>query len=82
MKVLIFFLLLISLAACVKRDETTNASLKYKKGDVIYVKPDSLRGTIINSWEGNTKYEVKYFDSEGEEQTMYIEEFEIYGKIY
>ncbi len=53
-----------------------------KEGDVIYVKPDSLRGTIINSWEGNTKYEVKYFDSEGEEQTMYIEEFEIYGKIY
>ncbi len=82
MRALLVLLLLIFIAGCVERNESTNTSLKYKKGDVIYVKPDSLRGTIINSWEGNTKYEVKYFDSEGEEQSMHIEEFEIYGKIH
>ncbi len=82
MKVTSILIVLALTCGCVKREETSQSPLKYKEGDVIYLKPDSLRGTVISTDHYSKKYGVKYFDVEGDEESIYIDEFEIYGKIH
>lgn len=62
---------------------TTN--FKYQSGDVVYLKPDSLKVTITQRYDfgdNNIKYDVVYYNKIGEQVENYVYEYEIYGKSY
>lgn len=55
---------------------------KYNKGDIVYLKPDSLEGVVVSSyqWESAMEYRVGFRVKNGELHYRNFEEFEIYGK--
>ena len=63
---------------------------KYTLGDVIWVKPDSLKATISNKYyygaiengDNGVRYEIEYFGPNGHKETETIKEFQIFSKKY
>jgi hypothetical protein len=55
---------------------------KYNKGEVVYLKPDSLKGIVIESyqWRSTMEYRVGFRVKNGELHYRNFEEYEIYGK--
>jgi hypothetical protein len=51
---------------------------KYKREDVVYVKPDSLRSRVFYVWPDKLAYTVVHIDSFYNAKTMYKEESELY----
>lgn len=86
LKVLIALMLFaaISLNSCKKahgvedrskaKHKTEVISMKYKKGDVIYLKPDSLK-VVVNGYCpcSKNKYDVYYFDAEDHKIDLTVE---------
>jgi ribosomal protein L16 Arg81 hydroxylase len=54
----------------------------YNKGDVVYLKPDSLEGVVTEpyQWESTMEYRVGFRIKNGELHYRNFEEYEIYGK--
>jgi hypothetical protein len=81
--ILIFAVLLT--ACCAPSDNNNTTNFKYQSGDVVYLKPDSLKVTITQRWDfgdKNIKYDVVYYNKIGEQVDNYVYEYEIYGKSY
>jgi len=53
-------------------------TLKYKVGDVIYLKPDSLKVVITGSVPNLQHYYVEYTDSFGKRQLEIVEPSSVY----
>jgi hypothetical protein len=51
---------------------------KYKRDDVVYVKPDSLRTRVFYVWPDKLAYTVMHIDSLYNAKVMYKEESELY----
>lgn len=68
--------------SCTCDDDKKN-TYKYKEGEVVYMKPDSLKVTITDRfhYDGNM-YTVKFFKSGTYEEIMNIKEYEIFGSTY
>ncbi len=54
--------------------------LTYAVGDIVYLKPDSVKGYIFSVNKDYQYYKVSYFDKLGKEDVTYIQELQIYGK--
>ena len=58
------------------------APAKYKKGDIVYLKPDSLKVVIFNQCPcSKTEYDVYWFDKNQEKRTMKVDDALIFSKI-
>jgi hypothetical protein len=83
MKPLYLMLLLggISLTACDCKNTDSKSNFKYKLGEVVYIKPDSLKSTIVGRYDinGDLKYDVKFYTKNGEEVNSYVHQYEIYS---
>lgn len=55
---------------------------KYNKGEIVYLKPDSLKGIVIEpyQWRSTMEYRVGFRVKNGELHYRNFEEYEIYGK--
>jgi hypothetical protein len=55
---------------------------KYREGDVVYLKPDSLEGVVTDSyqWDSTMEYRVGFRVKNGELHYRDFKEFQIYGK--
>lgn len=70
--------------------EDKDVQYKYSLGDVVFVKPDSLKATISsrysygndNSGDNGIRYEIQYYDSEGNQRSDYVKEFQIFSKQF
>jgi hypothetical protein len=90
MKVFLFsIVLLITACSCGERSEKS-VQYKYALGDVVLVKPDSMKATINSRYyygnDGNgdngIRYEIQYYDKDGDQRSDYVKEFQIYNKSY
>ena len=88
MKVFLFsIVLLFASCSCVDTSEK-NVQYKYALGDVILVKPDSMKATINGryaygpdgSGDNGIRYEIQYYDKDGDQRSDYVKEFQIFGK--
>jgi hypothetical protein len=67
-----------------------NVQYKYALGDVVLVKPDSMKATINGryayspdgSGDNGIRYEIQYYDKDGDQRSDYVKEFQIYNKSY
>ena len=90
MKALIAILLAFSLVSCAQweKEEKQNrerydAQFKYKEGDIIYLKPDSVVGVITDRtvWtENRVEYRVRYSTKSGKIEYIDILEPSIFSK--
>jgi hypothetical protein len=53
-------------------------TLKYKVGDVVYLKPDSLKVVVIASLANLQQYHVEYTDNFGKRQVEIVEPLSVY----
>jgi hypothetical protein len=78
MKKLLLALLLLS--SCTSIDNTNVEEqltpLKHQEGDVVYVKPDSVKVYIYKKRE--TYYKGSYFDKHGKEQILFFDDLQLY----
>ena len=88
MKVFLFsIVLLFTACSCVDTKEKS-VQFKYELGDVVLVKPDSMKATISGRYyygaDGNgdngIRYEIQYYDKDGDQKGDYVKEFQIFGK--
>ena len=83
MKLFLTAITFLFLVGCNCSENKNNKPYKYNEGDVVYIKPDSLKVTIIGRMNiDNNIYEVKFYDKAKEEQYSRVKEYEIYGKVY
>lgn len=76
-KLLLVVLLLSSCKSMYNTDvEVQVAPLKHQKGDVVYIKPDSVKVYIYKKRE--TYYIGSYFDKHGKEQTLFFDDLQLY----
>lgn len=72
------------LQSCGERKNEAPKKFKYKVGDVVYLKPDSIKATVMELYnQPNSKYSymVKRYSDDAEEYVNdFVTEFEIYGK--
>jgi len=84
--IVIFFISLTIVSCKVDTKKVPPVEVKlipiYDKGDVVYLKPDSLEGVVIESyqWESTMEYRVGFRVKSGELHYRNFEEYEIYGK--
>jgi hypothetical protein len=80
MKVKLIILMFITLISCKPQEIRIepNKALKYNVGDVIYIKPDSVKGYIFKKGSFNEYYKVSYFDKLGKEQILFLDDLQIY----
>ena len=56
----------------------------YKPGDIIYIKPDSSKGVVVDVWESNRIDSINYYKvnrvNMGGVKMQTIKEYEIYGR--
>jgi len=80
MKIKLIILMFIILNSCKPQEIRIepNKALKYNVGDVIYIKPDSVKGYIFKKSSFNECYIVSYFDKHGKEQVLIIDDLQIY----
>lgn len=90
MKVFLFsIVLLFSACSCVDVKEKS-VQYKYQLGDVVLVKPDSMKATINSRYyygagdngDNGIRYEIQYYDKDGDQRSDYVKEFQIYNKSY
>jgi hypothetical protein len=88
MKVFLFSIVLLFTACnCVDTKEKS-AQYKYELGDVVLVKPDSMKATINSryyygadgSGDNGIRYEIQYYDKDGDQRSDYVKEFQIFSK--
>lgn len=53
---------------------------KYKQGDVVWLKPDSTRA-VVGDVMSSEYYNVHYYDSKHEPQSINVPEYGIYSKV-
>lgn len=90
MKVFLFSIIVLFTACNCGTPDSKKVSFKYALGDVVLVKPDSLKATINDRYyygpDGNgdngIRYKIQYFNSKGESMEDYVKEFQIYNKSY
>jgi hypothetical protein len=90
MKVFLFGILLLFTACECTSNNDKNVQYKYALGDVVLVKPDSMKATINSRYyygeDGNgdngIRYEIQYYDKDGDQRSDYVKEFQIYNKSY
>jgi hypothetical protein len=90
MKILITILIAFSLVSCTQWDKEEkdyakkyDAQFKYKEGDVIYLKPDSVMGVITDktAWsKDRIEYRVRYSTKTGKVEYLDIHEPSIFSK--
>ena len=86
---LIGIILLFTSCSCVDTSDK-NIQYKYALGDVVLIKPDSLKATINGRYfygksdngDNGIRYEIQYFDTDGDQRSDYVKEFQIYNKSY
>ena len=86
---LLGIILFFTACSCGERDNS-KVQYKYALGDVVLVKPDSMKATInARYWHGNDgngdngiRYEILYYDKDGDQKSDYVKEFQIYKKTY
>jgi hypothetical protein len=86
---LLSIILLFTACSCVDTSEKS-AQYKYQLGDVVLVKPDSMKATINSryyygkdgSGDNGIRYEIQYYDKDGDQRSDYVKEFQIYNKSY
>jgi len=80
MKINLIILMFITLISCKPQEIRIepNKALKYNVGDVIYIKPDSVKGYIFKKGSFGEYYKVSYFDKLGKEQIIIINDLQIY----
>lgn len=72
------------LSSCGERKPDAVRHYKYNVGDVVSLKPDGQRATIMKRWSISDDYDymVKYYGADEERYAEdLIKEFEIFGKI-
>lgn len=84
MKIFKFICVALLLLSCGERRPDVKRQYKYYVGDVVALKPDGTRATIMKRWDANDSYDylVKYysFDDERYSEDL-IKEFEIFNKV-
>ena len=81
MKFIISLLILLMGVSSCDDDDMKPAEGKYKKGDIVLLKPDSIKCVILYSGitpEKNFKYVVTYYDHLGVQHTTTAMDFEIF----
>ena len=86
---LVGILFLFTACGCVDSNQK-NVQYKYALGDVVLIKPDSLKATINSRYfygvgdngDNGIRYEIQYFDTDGDQRSDYVKEFQIYNKSY
>lgn len=63
-----------------KQKEVKTPIMKHNVGEIIFMKPDSVKGYIYSVDKEQQFYKVSYFDKLGKEDVTYIQELQIYGK--
>ncbi len=86
MKVIKIFVILttILLSSCGESKPNVKRVYKYKVGDVVSLKPDGQRATIMRRWTDSEHcdYVVKYYSVDDERYSEdLIKEFEIFNKV-
>lgn len=79
-KRVLLILLVATLVSCNTQPETPTQPLTYAVGDIVYLKPDSVKGYIFGINQDFKCYKISYFDKQGEEEVTYMQELQIYGK--
>lgn len=90
MKVLLVGIVLLFTACNCVDTSDKNVQYKYALGDVVLVKPDSLKATINARYsygaDGNgdngIRYEIQYYDTDGDLKSDYVKEFQIFSKQF
>ncbi len=88
MKVFLFSIVLLFTACSCVDTSDKKLQYKYQLGDVVLVKPDSMKATINGRYyygdDGNgdngIRYEIQYYDKDGDQKGDYVKEFQIFGK--
>jgi hypothetical protein len=76
----IIILLTIILLSCGgNKNDSKPIILKYNVGDIVYVKPDSVKVYIYKKNETYLYYNASYFDNIGKENYMITNDLQIYG---
>lgn len=85
MKVIKIFVILtaVLLLSCGERKPNVKRVYKYKVGDVVSLKPDGQRATIMNHWDlKGADYIVKCYSVDDERYSeVFVNEFEIFNKV-
>lgn len=76
----ILLILLVATVISCQQSKPAPKPLTYAVGDIIYLKPDSVKGYIYSVNKDFQYYKVSYFDKLGKEDVTYIQELQIYGK--
>jgi len=66
--------------ACECKKQKPQTPPKYKQGDVVWLKPDSTRAVVGDAMSSDY-YNVHYYDSEHEAQSINVPEYGIYSKV-
>lgn len=78
--IVVMILLIWGVVQCadnIPRPSEQISRMKHKKGDIVYMKPDSTKAVIESVWEDH--YTIVYMDKFGKRQIeTWIEETEIY----
>jgi hypothetical protein len=88
MKAVLFGIVLLFTACECTSSDDKKLQYKYQLGDVVLVKPDSMKATISGRYyygaDGNgdngIRYEIQYYDKDGDQKGDYVKEFQIFGK--
>lgn len=69
-------LITLLLGSCVEKKETNTAPPKYQEGEIVYIKPDSVKAVVRGCNEDYCS--VDYFDKEGKMQNTILKLSQIY----
>jgi len=86
---LLGIILFFTACSCGERDNS-KVQYKYALGDVVLVKPDSMKATINDRYfygtsdngDNGIRYKIQYFGPDGHSEEDYVKEFQIYKKTY
>ena len=76
----LLILLVATVISCQRQKPAPLPMLKYAVGDIVYLKPDSVKGYIYDVRQDFQRYGVSYFDKLGKEDYRHCQELQIYGK--
>ena len=87
--ILITFVSIIGLISC-ECSGPKMATAKFKEGDIVYIKPDSLKAVITDiqnygpqsETDNGIRYEVKMYSENGESVEERVKETQIFSNFY